>query len=94
MLFSNAFIYIRDEEDEKNEQKDLTSVVVQGQNQQHGHSHSNAKDEATGNLNMRGVFLHVMADALGSVIVIISALIMWQAPEWQFAIYVDPGMLR
>lgn len=80
----------RDEEDEKNEQKDLTSVVVQGQNQQHGHSHSNAKDEATGNLNMRGVFLHVMADALGSVIVIISALIMWQAPEWQFAIYVDP----
>ena len=27
-----------------------------------------------------GVFLHVMADALGSVIVIISALIMWFLP--------------
>ena len=40
---------------------------------------------------MRGVFLHVMADALGSVIVIISALVMWQAPDWRFAIYVDPG---
>ena len=41
---------------------------------------------------MRGVFLHVMADALGSVIVIISALVMWQAPDWRFAIYVDPGI--
>ena len=33
-----------------------------------------------------------MADALGSVIVIISALVMWQAPDWRFAIYVDPGI--
>ena len=45
-----------------------------------------------GNLNMRGIFLHVMADALGSVNVIISAIIMWHAPEWTYAIYVDPGM--
>jgi Co/Zn/Cd efflux system component len=29
-------------------------------------------------MNMRGVFLHVMADALGSVVVIVSALVMWQ----------------
>jgi len=89
------------EESEKNGQGNLTSVVVQGQNEPHGHSHSNAKDDAAGNLNMRGVFLHVMADALGSVIVIISALIMWLAPvtetgeftdAWQFAIYVDPAL--
>lgn len=40
---------------------------------------------------MRGVFLHVMADALGSVIVIISAVIMWQT-DWEYKYYVDPGL--
>ena len=44
-------------------------------------------------LNMRGVFLHVMADALGSVIVIISALVMWLAADWEYKQYVDPGEL-
>ena len=38
-----------------------------------------------------GVFLHVMADALGSVIVIISAVIMWQT-DWEYKYYVDPGL--
>ena len=38
-----------------------------------------------------GVFLHVMADALGSVIVIISAIIMWQT-NWEYKYYVDPGL--
>ena len=42
-------------------------------------------------MNMRGVFLHVLADALGSVVVIISALIMWQT-EWDYKIYVDPAL--
>ena len=41
---------------------------------------------------MRGVFLHVMADALGSVIVLISAVVMWQAPDSPYTIYIDPGM--
>ena len=41
-------------------------------------------------MNMRGVFLHVMADALGSVVVCISALIMWLT-EWEYKHYVDPG---
>lgn len=42
-------------------------------------------------LNMRGVFLHILGDALGSVIVIISALIIWFAEgEWKY--YVDPAM--
>lgn len=35
----------------------------------HGHSHSSTQ------MNMRGAFLHVLSDALGSVIVIISALV-------------------
>jgi len=51
----------------------------------HGHSH------AASNMNMRGVFLHVMADALGSVVVIISAVIMWQT-DWEYKLYVDPGL--
>jgi zinc transporter 1 len=80
------------EEEEKTDQGNLTSIAVQNQTESHGHSHSNAKGESGGNLNMRGVFLHVMADALGSVIVIISALIMWKAPEWKFTDYVDPGL--
>ena len=44
-------------------------------------------------MNMRGVFLHVMADALGSVVVIISAVIMWKT-EWEYKVYVDPGNLQ
>lgn len=42
-------------------------------------------------MNMRGVFLHVLSDALGSVIVIISALVVWLS-EWQYAKYIDPAL--
>jgi len=54
----------------------------------HGHSHGGG---SASQMNMRGVFLHVMADALGSVIVIISAIIMWQT-DWEYKYYVDPGL--
>lgn len=37
----------------------------------HGHSHS------AGQLNMKGVFLHVLGDAVGSVVVVISAMVMF-----------------
>lgn len=47
----------------------------------HGHSH--------GDLNMRGVFLHVMGDALGNLGVIASALFIWLTNySWRF--YSDP----
>ena len=49
----------------------------------HGHSH--------GDLNMRGVFLHVMGDALGNIGVIVSALIIWLT-EYSWRYYVDPGI--
>ncbi|KAF9893355.1 hypothetical protein FE257_011787 [Aspergillus nanangensis] len=50
----------------------------------HGHGHSH-------DLNMRGVFLHVMGDALGNIGVIISALVIWLTDySWRF--YVDPGI--
>ncbi|KAF2650186.1 cation efflux protein [Lophiostoma macrostomum CBS 122681] len=47
----------------------------------HGHSH--------GDLNMRGVFLHVMGDALGNIGVIASALIIWLTDFW-WRFYSDP----
>ena len=42
-------------------------------------------------MNIRGVYLHVLGDALGSVIVICSALaIYYGSGDW--TLYVDPGM--
>lgn len=48
-----------------------------------GHSHAD--------LNMRGVFLHVMGDALGNVGVIASALFIWLTPFW-WRYYSDPAI--
>jgi zinc transporter 1 len=72
----------------------------------HGHSHggSDARpsspsparahvdhDEPRVDHNMRGVFLHVLGDALGSLAVIVSALVRRYA-SWQGAIYLDPAL--
>ena len=47
--------------------------------------------ESSGSLNMRGVYLHVLGDALGSVIVMISALIIkYQHGDWTK--FVDPSL--
>jgi len=51
-----------------------------------GHGHSNSK----GMLNMHGIFLHVLGDALGSIGVIVSGLIIWLATEWKTRFIVDP----
>ncbi|CAH0560216.1 unnamed protein product [Brassicogethes aeneus] len=51
----------------------------------HGHSHGAQQ------MNMRGVFLHVLSDALGSVIVIISALVFWLT-NWEYRYYIDPAL--
>ena len=61
------------------------------------HSHSKVEGQKKGvkelasgsNMNMTGVFLHVMGDALGSVVVLISgAVIMWT--DWEYKEYCDP----
>lgn len=58
------------------------------------HKHSQPKEASGGghshsDLNMRGVFLHVMGDALGNIGVIGSALIIWLTDySWRF--YSDP----
>jgi solute carrier family 30 (zinc transporter), member 1 len=49
----------------------------------HGHSH--------GDLNMRGVFLHVLGDALGNIGVIITALIIWLT-KFPGRYYFDPAV--
>lgn len=51
----------------------------------HGHSHDSSQ------MNMRGVYLHVLSDALGSIIVIISALIVWLT-DWKYKFYMDPAL--
>lgn len=51
------------------------------QSQQGGHSHEHEDDQKGGkkkSMNMEGVFLHVLGDALGNVGVIVSALIIWK----------------
>lgn len=60
----------------------------------HNHAQPKPKDHKKGHshdLNMRGVFLHVMGDALGNIGVIVSALVIWLTDyKWRF--YVDPGI--
>jgi len=48
-----------------------------------GHSHED--------MNIKGVFLHVLGDALGNVGVMASALIIWLTP-WSFRFYFDPAI--
>ena len=65
----------------------------------HGHGHDdqghhdngeNKNDDKTdGQLNMKGVFLHVMADGLGSIVVMASATFIWLT-DWQYKNYMDP----
>lgn len=44
-----------------------------------------------GQLNMKGVFLHVLSDAIGSVIVIATALVSWLVPGYDWLkLYMDP----
>ncbi|KAL8722000.1 MAG: hypothetical protein Q9225_001436 [Loekoesia sp. 1 TL-2023] len=60
------------------------------------HKHNQPKDQGKGghshgDLNMRGVFLHVMGDALGNIGVIASALIIWLT-SWSGKYYADPAI--
>ena len=58
-----------------------------------GHSHTQPKEGARkgGDLNMRGIFLHVFGDALGNLGVIGSALIIWLTDYW-WRSYTDPAI--
>ncbi|KAF9945905.1 hypothetical protein BGZ70_003497 [Mortierella alpina] len=61
--------------------------------QEHDHEHAGedkkGKKPSGEDLNMRGIFLHVLGDALGSVGVIFTALFLWLTDySWRF--YMDP----
>ena len=71
---------------------DVPKSVEDAQHHSNNEPKKNA-GSAGSQMNMRGVFLHVMGDALGSVVVIVSALIMWQT-EWEYKKYVDPGRVK
>ncbi|KAI8613309.1 cation efflux family-domain-containing protein [Chytriomyces sp. MP71] len=58
-------------------------------NDGHGHGHHGGHGHDHGNMNMHGLFLHAMGDALGSLGVIISSLIiMFADGDWRY--YMDP----
>ncbi|KAG8904633.1 hypothetical protein FRB99_001398 [Tulasnella sp. 403] len=79
------------ESDEDDEDAPLTSDIHKG----HSHSHfspakkSNGGHSHSGSMNMRGVLLHVIGDALGNVGVIGTGLIIWLT-SWSFKYYCDP----
>lgn len=52
-------------------------------NNSHGHSHSHTPETQNSQI-MQGVFLHILADTLGSVGVILSSVLMW-AFGWMIA---------
>ncbi|KAG0283530.1 hypothetical protein BGZ96_012088 [Linnemannia gamsii] len=65
-------------------------------NHDHDHDHDHSHDDnkkgtkpSGEDLNMRGVFLHVLGDALGSVGVIFSALFIWLT-DFSWKQYMDP----
>ncbi|GAA5868868.1 hypothetical protein JCM16303_000288 [Sporobolomyces ruberrimus] len=62
----------------------------------HDHSHEGHGDHggeaaSDGNMNMRGVFLHVLGDALGNVGVIAAGLFIWLT-DYEWRMYSDPGI--
>lgn len=60
----------------------------------HNHAraqHKKGQAKSQGDLNMRGVFLHVVGDALGNIGVITSALVIWLT-DFSWRHYVDPGI--
>ncbi|KAL0580377.1 Zinc resistance conferring protein [Marasmius crinis-equi] len=65
-----------------NEQDEGTRTPSSTASASHSHSHS-------GSMNMRGILLHVLGDALGNVGVISTGLIIWLT-SWSFKHYFDP----
>ncbi|KAL2870375.1 cation diffusion facilitator family transporter [Aspergillus lucknowensis] len=79
--------------DEHTPIRDRTPKAAYDPHETHNHAQPKPKEQKHGHhdLNMRGVFLHVMGDALGNIGVILSALVIWLTNySWRF--YVDPGI--
>lgn len=68
------------------------AVLDNGHQKKEETENKKKKPISSAQMNMKGVILHVLGDALGSVVVIISAVIMWQLEEQSWTLYVDPAM--
>ncbi|XP_075235037.1 solute carrier family 30 member 1 [Lycorma delicatula] len=79
-------------DDNENDESFRPPPSINNSSDKHGHAHNgkHLSSEAS-QMNMRGVFLHVLADALGSVIVIISASVVW-CTDWEYKDYMDPAL--
>ena len=78
------------ENHEHKDDQDHHSEHAHDHSSRHSHQgHSHGRKQHSGHLNMQGVFLHVMGDALASIGVIISALIV-QFGEGNWKYYADP----
>lgn len=78
--------------------RDGASSQLNGNTVHEDHLHRQPKEEASGHhghshsdMNIRGLFLHVLGDALGNVGVMISALIIWLATS-PARYYADPAI--
>ena len=70
---------------------EATLVFKESLNEANDSGKPKKQPKPSNQLNMRGVYLHVLGDALGSVIVMISALIiMFTSGKW--TLYVDPSL--
>ncbi|KAJ8084089.1 Zinc resistance conferring protein [Marasmius tenuissimus] len=69
-----------------NEEEERTLSPDPGSPVSHSHSHSHS-----GSMNMRGILLHVLGDALGNIGVIGTGLIIWLS-SWSFKHYFDPAI--
>jgi zinc transporter 1 len=61
------------------------------------HSEAAAQEEENGYLHshkskmgMYGVFLHILGDALGSVVVLVVGFVLWKWSDWKYGKYLDP----
>ncbi|EEB17227.1 Cobalt uptake protein COT1, putative [Pediculus humanus corporis] len=78
----------QDDINENDQNFKTPSSTLMEKKRSRGHSHS-FRDASQ--MNMRGIFLHVLADALGSVVVVISALVIWKT-DWDSKFYLDPAL--
>merc|ERR1712013_676826 len=51
-----------------------------------------SNDKSEGHLNMKGVYLHILGDALGSIIVIVAAIVIHFCGEQSWTLYIDPAL--
>jgi len=81
----------KDDEDNQDHKEgvvdDKSGHSDDGSKKKHGHSHAKKKT----NLNLQGVFLHLLGDALGAIgVIIVGICVMYIHPSWKYKL--DPTL--